>query len=1204
MAIPSNLYAEKIFSEHPIALWSLDEKVDYLSLLTQEDRDFSNWTKSSNAISLSDAVRIDEPFPSAPITEVRVNSESITEIVLTGESLFSSLSLNQDLKTFSIGCYFYSDSPSITGVSVGYTYDGLPEPVFKNVKTQVANRWFFISDIFDIPDTNKDISIIVKIRYSIIPEISEYVFYLNGVTAGQWAENFAPSSLGVDDLQTLSNNIFGISENDFLFIPAKAYGLTTLNGYYLVKDNKFLARNTSIPMVYGAENITTLSPNNNLPSLLIPGLGFLNEAGRYKEYTAEFWIRINSNSTEKRKIFGPVASADGLYVDGPFLTLQIGQYSGSHFIGEWFRPMLIDIRFIAGAASLMINGERVISFEIDNAILNLAQFTSNNNEEQDWLGFYAYDDISPINIDCIAIYPYAVPEVVAKRRFVYGQGVEYPENINTAYNGTSVYIDYQFANYANNYSYPDIGRWKQGVAENITTENNILKLPQYPLPKLITSNNSSEQLINNQENDYFTFYPNTNWEDINSYFVFESLEFLKTRPECIYGIFEIESFSEQRQDIFTIIDPITNNYFVAYIQNNQILYQLLYNGNLQSIAVDNYDNEIFENIKFRIGIVFKDFALKFGKTAALFFNNISRYQIYLGGNKELQNTFNGKMYNFGFANERNLQNIKQLFNVSGIMNNYESVFDDYFNEESIEAEYDGGLPNTESWSIQLNSSNAYNPSSFKEVNLYSEISTYVLSPKVRSGEFKLDIASSGYWQDYVPLSYFAKYVTNTKGDRVYALDFIQANVTYPTPEKFIKINGINYYNTSKSILKSYVAFHDNASKTIGAKENRFKVSLSETKVVNPTANWRSEKYEIIDGSIIYMPENINFNTVSMSIHFEIKSDAILSKPVKIKQLHLGSLALSTSVPTKIGTKFGSEMYPYRKNGVYYTDYKKNNPFEIYKGSSPYLYLTKKSGIRLINNDSSYQDRGIEIPINGGLSSSFKMIAFQSSVLYIKEKFPMDPVKIFEIRSNNSLTKIYLVSSQEDGQRGKIYAINGYTGGSEKGITFYVNGKPSITPSININEWAVLGINFGNLLDFANNLGKIRISGPLLVNNLSYYQLDDLQIIKKPVNRLWTEVRSASGEDLTWTSWDPEKDLDSGAFYQGKNWGEVLIISAENQYEINGQDIYNSFAGTNKIIIDDTQIDRDVYNTNTFNLTGYEYNVITGALLESKTLKAV
>lgn len=42
MSISSNLYAEKVFGEQPIALWSLDDKADYISLITEGQRDLTD----------------------------------------------------------------------------------------------------------------------------------------------------------------------------------------------------------------------------------------------------------------------------------------------------------------------------------------------------------------------------------------------------------------------------------------------------------------------------------------------------------------------------------------------------------------------------------------------------------------------------------------------------------------------------------------------------------------------------------------------------------------------------------------------------------------------------------------------------------------------------------------------------------------------------------------------------------------------------------------------------------------------------------------------------------------------------------------------------------------------------------------------------------------------------------------------------------
>ena len=61
------------------------------------------------------------------------------------------------------------------------------------------------------------------------------------------------------------------------------------------------------------------------------------------------------------------------YVDNGFLTLVIGKNFASHFVGEWFRPMLIQIRLIRNAASLILNGEEVISLTIETDNLELTK---------------------------------------------------------------------------------------------------------------------------------------------------------------------------------------------------------------------------------------------------------------------------------------------------------------------------------------------------------------------------------------------------------------------------------------------------------------------------------------------------------------------------------------------------------------------------------------------------------------------------------------------------------------------------------------------------------------------------------------------------------------------------------------------------------------------------------------------------------------
>jgi hypothetical protein len=65
--------------------------------------------------------------------------------------------------------------------------------------------------------------------------------------------------------------------------------------------------------------------------------------------------------------------------------------------------MLIHIRLISDNATVLINGEQVISLDFITSSISLPEITG-----EDWIGFYAYANVSPVEIDCVAIYSYQV----------------------------------------------------------------------------------------------------------------------------------------------------------------------------------------------------------------------------------------------------------------------------------------------------------------------------------------------------------------------------------------------------------------------------------------------------------------------------------------------------------------------------------------------------------------------------------------------------------------------------------------------------------------------------------------------------------------------------------------------------------------------------------------------------------------------------
>ena len=123
MSTPSNLYAEKIYSEHPLVLWALDDTVDYKSLISEARRNLANlWTPTNAALATS-FENLTEPFSDSHLNRVRVNvpvSETLEASIISPNILnFNTLA---DLGTFTIGSYFYSNSVYLQTVSIGYEY--------------------------------------------------------------------------------------------------------------------------------------------------------------------------------------------------------------------------------------------------------------------------------------------------------------------------------------------------------------------------------------------------------------------------------------------------------------------------------------------------------------------------------------------------------------------------------------------------------------------------------------------------------------------------------------------------------------------------------------------------------------------------------------------------------------------------------------------------------------------------------------------------------------------------------------------------------------------------------------------------------------------------------------------------------------------------------------------------------------------------
>jgi hypothetical protein len=1211
MSTPSNLYAEKVFAEHPTGLWALDDNADYISLISEPQRNLSNWTITGGTHQ-DYPQSIGEPFINSyvgKITATPTSNESASIVAISNE-IMDLRDMSDYLGTFSVGGYFYSESAYIAGFEIGYQYEdttsGQIVTHLKNYDTIINNSWVFISETFDIPPDDSKIQLVFKINFIGGSEIED-VFLINGITFGQWSEEFASTSLGT----TLIDIPSTISIAPQKGLVAKCYGLQELDAYYLASENMLKAKNLSIPMVYGASSLTALYPNGSNPSLIIPGVGLLNESGKFKEYTLETWLRVNSYTNETKKIIGPIASDDGIYVDGPAIGLKVGKEYRTYYVGEWTRPMLVHLRVGIDIVSLVINGQEVISLDYDRETISFPEMFNENEKDQDWIGFYAHEEVYPIEIDCVGIYPYVVATAMAKRRFVFGQGVEIPENINTSYSGTSVFIDYAFADYTANYSYPKVGSWQQAFNDNTSIVNKSLSVPSGPLPEIVLSSKTEKDLLSDcklvQSSDtenFFSFRPNPTWNLVSGYLFFKNFDFLKSPVSAFYGCMRIPDSSPTVQTLFRIEKENTNSYFAIELINNQISYSINYDGILETI----YSPTVAEPGELiNVGINIPAFVSRFGNPASDFFGSLSDLRLYVGGKKDETSTFTGKIYKIGFCTKYNFQKIRSLFNEIGVPVWNEDLFAVYQNNQLINI--DGGVDTT-SMSPHGGTTDTANGAISgggvfisDEDFLIDHVASYTLLPDEIFDTYSLTVSANAYWEDQIPLTYFAESVLDKRGDQYFDLDFIQFNIDYPIPSKTIAIEtepvdwtyaelaneyGLpvqrtyesldNYlftgyndyedlknkiakdyrYDTDGAIVKTYVTFQYTE---LGANQTSFYFTKTERPSRNgiliPGSDWMTTKYEVVDNMIIYPPVGVDFNDLSIVTHIDINVKNSSTHNVNIKKLSYASQALNESDASPIGTRFGTPIYPYTKTGIYY-NFKKNNPFSIYTGSSPYLYLTKTSGIQVKGQYDPIVNRGLSIPMNTSRANNFKVIAMQMAVRFDGDYFPYAPTQIFEVESKGSYIKFYMVANDPSGRRAKIYAIDAKTGLVQDGIGFYWNGKIVKEPVLTLQEWGFLGINFADSLDFSFFEGATRLTGPLMFNSISYYQSTNLQEVQNISERPWFRVKVLSGLGLDWEFWNV------GSF----NWNKVLVLAETSYYGVNPSEVYKSYTGTNKLIVGD------------------------------------
>jgi hypothetical protein len=1204
MPITTNLYADKILSEHPLAVWSLDDTADYISLISEPFRQLSTWTAANGTVSnVTNTQRnLTAPFPSSFVTQIGGTSSPTT---VTSSTTFTS-----DSGGFTVS--FYIQSSTDVTINVGYTGITSQTEIVYGSKYPTLT-WVPVSFTFSNQATAKNL----KIEF--VYTSTTPTFYINGLTIGKNSEPFNGESFG----QTLATIPSNIATTQTAGIESKSYGNQSYSAYYIGSGKDLYAKNAGMSLSYGSANSAIIYPHPTAgqPSFIMPGFGFLNENGRYKQLTLEMMIRINANNSVPKRIIGPLASTDGVYVTKEFISLKVGEDIKSYYLSELNRPILLQVIVAENYAVLAIDGDDVISLPIDSSTLVLPSKLDGSSDDQDWIGFFAYSDVKFLEVDSIAIYPYKCSSVLSKMRLAYAQALDVPLDINIKYGGDVILADFGFANYTNNYNYPSFqAKWEQAsIIDNFDiSPTQTLSTKSYAVPDVAITGTTSLYTLSDWLKDlyltnvaavasgdldvFINLRPTTSgsgkvWSTNQGYLYSSSFNKNEHLASGIYGVFKSLTDSGTEQILFEILNESTNDYLKVSLTNTTVSYKIKYNGTESTITT----KSITHNEKFAVGIDIKSLVTA-NTDVASFLSDINSLNLYVGGDNLTSNTFTGNIYKVGLCSSRNFADISSLF-ASGILTDTAKTINlqtptiasgtvtittttphgfrigDRVTISTVQpVGYRGNftvtaVPSTTSFSFTNattgNITTAGTVTRIFQSVLLERTATYTIGAINAYEKIILDISTNSYWQDYVPLNKLSRTTNDASGNPIQELDFVQINIDYPETKTYASGN----FDTSDEELKSYITFQRLSSGAIkNISEFASTIAADDNRVIDASTPNETSKYEFVNGMVIYPPRpeitELDWDKWAIVFHVELNNSASNLKPYQIRHLQIAAKTLdyAPTVPTEqnpvgtkynpIGTRHSVDLYPYIYSGGTY-DYKSKNPYLVYKQSTPYLYLTKHSGIRFCGDYNSSVDRGIFFEM-GNPSLNIKINSIQMSLLADIQEFPTTAVKILEIVSKNETIPFYLKSINASNTKGRIY-----TESTTNIPIYYLNGKIVAEPVLELDEWNFLGLSFLNPIDISETVGKIKITSNILIDNVSFYGLD-------------TENNSQKITVLSWST------VDNGAWNALTTWQYTSLSDYYRVYDNGMKEIFKTYTGTNKILADTSS------NTKNIEFNGYKY----------------
>jgi hypothetical protein len=1082
-----------------------------------------------------------------------------------------------------------------------------------------------------------------------------YRVYVNDFDIAKFADIGLTDGPGETILPASSSpalsSYLGSQASNFGYIKSETYNNDEDYGYLLIHNptniitSTPLCSNSRLPIVIGSESALTIhnppTVISDKASAIYPGKSFMHESGNGSSFTAEFWIQAQkeldlsdslTNLSDKIiKVFGPLDNSisglsSGVYVGSNNVYLKIGNKLKSHYVGMIDRPMLVQWGYDKTTHSLFINGEEVIS--IDYEASDLVDL-----DGRDFIGFFA-NKLEKMKVSCLSIYPYKVNDVIAKRRFVYGQGTQSLETLSQSYYGNAITSDFSKSSYYNTISFSDSSKWESGFFSNLLlTKDKHISFPQYKLPDLlfVSKKNSSgidlsfiptinqykgdmldvavadsaltlfdpvsyfKTTFNSSEKQYSKYNANIKYSDLYSYLKFNNFNFLENKINSM--MFDINIFSSDENNF--ILFNLSNSagaYLESRVVDDVITLSFYNNKTGETTVIDTIAPEtsvrqrIFYNIE---NIVESIPTLK--NTLSQFFSNRSELSLSLFG-KQDGSQFSGKIFAVGFNNNIYTKKIES------------SVFDQ-----------DGNIDPSLITTYASTDLALFEPT----------ICNYTIKPtfSVTSSNrfFDLDVACVGLWETYIPASSFHKKMQGIDGEEYYDTGSVQINFNAENlveqyydsalTELADKEIHLNKYDSNNVKVKLSIVDSENYGNPSYIPEDRDIVY----NVLNGDDFNINTEYSVFNDNVIHLPDYFEEGVHYLKVSFELQTYlGINIEPAVVKYLQISTLPNKNTTFEKfeIGTRFGSPIYVASKRGtdltvpqisnstvsMFYDQYlfnAKNSGFSVYEtinksylseeaftpesGQDFYIYNKNQNGLQfpVDRSNSLLKLTGLTLFANINdyypeNTNAFVKIVNGSEIKHIK-------VGELILTDDNESLKINLVLEEiakqfnDNGTPGKtrwkFKAVDDRNSEYEF-ISFYQNGKKVNNPVLSPMEWSHIGIVFiGTYPSYANQ-SYLFVGNMLSVNNISFHELgkqaQDISLI-----RSWNQV--LYNEDYTaykdWRSWKYPNYPSTDVV---SDWSSVLFLTSGASEFLDVKRYYNALTSNNVIYSEDT-IAKDAIN---------------------------